>query len=196
MEETITTTKSELRRSMRERMRSVSSDTLGEWSRSLIDRLQAADDVWKTPGVVSLFGGLRNEPDLMSGLMPWLRQRGWRTVLFAVAGHELIPYEVTEQQDLQRGPLGIWEPHLHADRLVEVAALNVILVPALAFSQADGSRLGRGGGFYDRLLARPENHARRIGVAFEAQVLPSLTVETHDMRVHELVTDQCWRRFP
>src|SRR5690606_26172443 len=101
--------KADLRRQVRERLRAVPDEELAVWSQELVSALQAREDLWATPGTVAIFGGLRNEPDLITGLLPWLTARGWRVVLFAVDGVELRPFEVTGMHDLKRGMLGIWE---------------------------------------------------------------------------------------
>lgn len=85
---------------------------------------------------------------------------------------------------------------------------DAILIPALAFDLR-GGRLGRGGGFYDRFLDDPgARHARRIGIAFETQVLhphaipgvDRLPLEPHDACVDLIVTDarviDCRSRHP
>jgi len=188
-------TKADLRRQMRERLRAVSSEELAGWSQQLVARLQAQENLWAAPSIVALFGGLRNEPDLITGLLPWLRARGWKTALFALEGVELLPYEVTGAQDLKRGPLNVWEPVTDLRHAITPGELTLILVPGLAFSSGDGSRLGRGGGYYDRLLARPDVTAKRLGICFEAQVFPGIPCEAHDARVQALateVTDRTW----
>jgi 5-formyltetrahydrofolate cyclo-ligase len=188
MEESADTwTKTAVRRSIRERLRSVPEGTLRRWSAQLVQQLKARDDLWQKPGVVALFGGLRNEPDLVSDFLPWLQERGWRTAFFSVQGTELIPVEVQGEQDLKRGTLGVWEPVGAA--ALSVSLLDVILVPGLAFALRDGARLGRGGGYYDRLLSMPEIRARLVGVAFHMQILPDIPCEPHDVRVPEVVTE-------
>ena len=64
-----------------------------------------------------------------------------------------------------------------------------MLVPGLAFAR-DGARLGRGGGFYDRLLAGPQLRARRVGVCFEVQIVEAMPLEEHDQRVDEVLTER------
>ena len=79
--------------------------------------------------------------------------------------------ETNSVRNLRPGPYGILEP---AEG--EVAEkLDVIICPGLAFTP-EGARLGQGGGFYDRALARYPA-ARKIGVAFACQILPSLPCE-------------------
>jgi 5-formyltetrahydrofolate cyclo-ligase len=63
----------------------------------------------------------------------------------------------------------------------------VFLVPGVAFD-ASGARLGRGGGWYDRLLARFEG-AGRIGLAFDAQVVPRVPVDRWDARMDAVATE-------
>jgi 5-formyltetrahydrofolate cyclo-ligase len=194
-EDTLLWTKFQLRRSIRERLKSVPGSHLQDWSADVARCLQEKEGLWQAPGLVALFGGLRDEPDLISYFLPWVRTQGWRTILFAIEETELLPYEVTCSADLERGALGAWEPVRRAQHAVSVAELSVILVPGLAFDETDGVRLGRGGGYYDRLLANPAVVARRIGVAFETQVVPTVPREAHDSRVHELVTEAHWRTF-
>ncbi|MCA1963128.1 MAG: 5-formyltetrahydrofolate cyclo-ligase [Prosthecobacter sp.] len=180
--------KAALRQQMRQRLKMLPESSLHHWSGQIVHALQKRSDLWAQPGTIALFGGLRSEPDLISTFLPWLQERGWRSVFFAVQGVELVPMSVTSAQDLRRGPLGVWEPA--GGQVVPHAELDLILVPGLAFGLRDGTRLGRGGGFYDRLLSRPElARARRIAVAFHLQLLPDIPCEPHDIRVPEIITE-------
>ncbi len=185
--------KSELRRRLRERLRRADAAELARGGARILQRLH-----WRLPqpqasGLLALFGGLTGEPALLPESLPGWRDRGWRPVVFAVHGTALIPHEVFGPEDLVRGAFGVWEPRPQAGCEASVADLEVILVPGLGFDPANGGRLGRGGGFYDRLLERPGLGARRIGVAYECQLVAGLPRETHDLTVHELVTECAWR---
>lgn len=90
------------------------------------------------------------------------------------------------------GPFGIREPA--ADRPVPPQAIDLIVVPALAYDRR-GNRLGRGGGFYDRFLAQPGLRAVTCGVAFSEQLVDRVPVGPHDRRVNLLVTDDQVLRF-
>jgi 5-formyltetrahydrofolate cyclo-ligase len=181
-------TKQSLRSSMRTQFRETPDVELQSWSRQIVAHLQARQDLWETPGVVALFGGLRSEPDLISNFMPWLQSRGWKTVLFTISGTQLLPVIVQSTSDLKRGYLGVWEPV--GDEVISHSELDLILVPGLAFAESTGARLGRGGGFYDRLLSRPELRAKLIGVAFQMQMMPEIPTEEHDLRVQEVITER------
>jgi 5-formyltetrahydrofolate cyclo-ligase len=66
--------------------------------------------------------------------------------------------------------------------------IDLLLVPGLAFSQ-DRHRLGRGGGFFDRLLAGRAANAYKLGICFSFQILESVPVQEHDVVMDVVVTD-------
>ncbi|SDT86784.1 5-formyltetrahydrofolate cyclo-ligase [Verrucomicrobium sp. GAS474] len=67
-------------------------------------------------------------------------------------------------------------------------AIDAILVPGLAFDR-DGYRLGRGGGFYDRLLASLPGRTLRIGLFFAVQELAQIVREPHDRQLNWIITE-------
>ncbi len=69
---------------------------------------------------------------------------------------------------------------------IDLDRLDVVLVPGVAFTTT-GHRLGRGGGYYDRLLGELPNRVRRVGVCHALQVVPTLPVEPHDARIDDLI---------
>jgi len=71
---------------------------------------------------------------------------------------------------------------------------DVVLVPLLGFD-ARGTRLGYGGGYYDRTLARLTRPARLVGFAFAAQELPTIPRAPHDRPLDALVTEKGVRHF-
>lgn len=71
--------------------------------------------------------------------------------------------------------------------------LDVILIPALAFDLA-GNRLGQGGGWYDRVLARAPN-ALKIGVCFDFQIVESVPRQSHDIAMNFIVTEKRLLKF-
>ncbi|MBN1942429.1 MAG: 5-formyltetrahydrofolate cyclo-ligase [Phycisphaerae bacterium] len=83
---------------------------------------------------------------------------------------------------------GLRQPNRDLGELT-VDQLDLVIVPAVAFDPK-GNRLGRGGGFYDRFLARPELRAETLGVAYAEQIVPSLPVHANDRPVNIVVTDK------
>ncbi len=70
--------------------------------------------------------------------------------------------------------------------IVDSATLDVVLVPGVAFTPA-GHRLGRGGGYYDRLLCELPPRVSRVGVCHAIQVVSTLPIEPHDARMDALI---------
>jgi len=85
--------------------------------------------------------------------------------------------------ELKKGKFGIPEP---AELVFAPKELDLILVPGITFDRL-GNRIGRGGGFYDRLL--PQYRAVRIGVCFDFQCLQNIPTEAHDCQMDLLVTN-------
>lgn len=108
----------------------------------------------------------------------------------------LLPY-VAEDGTLQAAPVrsleeldpgyrGIPEPRARLP--VDPASAGAVIVPGVAFDEA-GRRLGYGGGFYDRFLARC-GAAPRIGICFELQVVDEVPAAEWDEQVDVVVTEQ------
>jgi 5-formyltetrahydrofolate cyclo-ligase len=72
-----------------------------------------------------------------------------------------------------------------------IAAASLVLVPALAVA-ADGTRLGRGGGSYDRALARCAPGARVVALLFDGELVPRLPRDPWDRPVSDVVTPAGW----
>ena len=93
---------------------------------------------------------------------------------------------------LESNRFGIPEPALAPDSQLDAAGMAVILVPLLGFTRG-GSRLGMGGGFYDRSLAlhRPgSNSPVLIGVGYAMQELAELPDEPWDVALDAIVTEK------
>jgi len=99
---------------------------------------------------------------------------------------EAVPVNNIEQ-DLQKGFFDIMEPKPH---LVPVSEeeIDLVIVPGLVFDR-NGFRIGYGGGYYDKFLARIRGDCRTMGIAFAFQVVDRLPAEDHDMNVMAVVTE-------
>jgi 5-formyltetrahydrofolate cyclo-ligase len=88
--------------------------------------------------------------------------------------------------DLATGEFGILEPKPGAIRPAAPDQIDGVLVPGLAFDET-GNRLGRGRGYFDRLLR--EMRGVRIALAFDFQILTEVPAEAHDARMDFVVTE-------
>lgn len=108
-------------------------------------------------------------------------------------GHLLfLRYE--KSSDMTHHPFGILEPKLDVRRVLPVSQLDVIVTPMVAFD-AQGNRLGMGGGYYDRTLKNwRQNGPYPIGIAHDCQQVEGLTRESWDVPLPEILTpSRHWR---
>lgn len=147
--------------------------------------------------VVTMFGGLSDEVDLVAGVMGRLRYAGLRTALFGLCHDEsgtrktgeMEAFLVDNARQVRRGRFGVWEPDVETTQVLKPEELSVILLPGLFFT-LEGARLGRGGGFFDRYLARTTATTLRAGVALDWQLVESLPLEPHDQQMDWLITEK------
>ncbi len=123
------------------------------------------------------------ELDAVTPLLRLLPGRRW--CFPAVDGDSMALFEASTLPSLP-GAFGIAEPP--RDRPVLLGELDALLIPGLGFTR-DGHRLGRGGGFYDKLLAHVGFPTLRIGLCYGWQILPTLPVVGHDVAMTHLATE-------
>lgn len=97
--------------------------------------------------------------------------------------------EFFEAHEFVQGPFGIWEPSQSSVQR-DLQDLQGLLIPGLVFNK-NGSRLGKGKGFYDKTLAHYQG--MKVGVCFDFQVSEfQLPTEDHDVTMNYLVTESGW----
>jgi 5-formyltetrahydrofolate cyclo-ligase len=137
--------------------------------------------------LVLFFVGFGSEVDTLPMIEEALRQGKLVAAPKVVRGNPNLALRQVEQPEsqLQPGTMGILEPD---DTCQEIALeqIQLILVPAVAWEES-GYRLGYGGGFYDRLLARSK--APKVGLGFDCQVVAAVPRDAHDLPVDKLITE-------
>jgi 5-formyltetrahydrofolate cyclo-ligase len=182
--------KNERTRLLRERG-SLAEDVLADW-RSRIDIHIERTFPDLVHGVLAFCWPYKNEYDVRH-LAAALRRRGAKTAMPVVVAPRtpLIFREWHPGVRLAHGPLGIPYP---ADSPEVVP--DQVLLPMLGWD-ADGYRLGYGGGFFDRTLAALARRPRVIGVAYEQAYLKTIQPQPHDIPVDFVVTERgVYRREP
>lgn len=97
---------------------------------------------------------------------------------------------VSSLEEVSIGRFGIREPMGGRAQAVFPQKGALFLVPMVGFDEKK-NRMGYGGGYYDRYFANyPE--LRRVGLAFSAQAVPSLPVETTDVPMTDILTEHGW----
>lgn len=94
---------------------------------------------------------------------------------------EILPYR---PDHMRQGAFDIYEPT--GDTVADISLMDVVIVPGVAFDRR-GNRIGRGRGYYDRLLSGC--HAIKIGICYDFQLLEEITADSHDVTMDYVVTD-------
>lgn len=182
----------EEKRAMRSRVRELqklaSLQSIAEDSRRLCERFRD-ESLWQSARCLLFFCPMPQEPDIQP-LMAVAFSRGAEVAVprFDVTRKDYDVCLISSPDDLRTGQFGILEPRPDC-AAISLNRLDFAFVPGLAFDHV-GRRLGRGKGFFDRLLARIEGH--KCGVAFDWQVMAAVPVEPHDIRVDSLLTPTRW----
>ncbi len=133
-------------------------------------------------GTVAAYYSVGTEPDTR-GLVFALWKRGSYVILPVLLPDGDLDWASYEGPDsLVPGPRGLLQPAEPARGAEAVARAEAVLVPALAVDVA-GNRLGRGGGSYDRALARVGPRVPVIALLYDEELLPSVPAMPHDQRV-------------
>ena len=129
---------------------------------------------------ILLYHSLPDELSTHSVIDRWV-QLGKSVYLPVVIGDDLVVRRYSREA-MQRGEFNIMEP---TGDDVDTDVLQLIVVPGVAFDKS-GNRLGRGKGYYDRLLSRTA--AVCVGVCYDCQLLPHIPAEPHDRAMYYIVT--------
>lgn len=177
-----------VRREMRARLETLTPAARALASFQLCEAIRSSS-LWQQAKAVLLFAPLPNEPDIWP-LVEASVAEGKITSLprFVVESSRYLACRITHSvEDVQTGKFAIREPKESCTPLV-LATIDLILVPGVAFDR-EGRRLGRGRGFYDRMLE--ETHrGTRCGVSFAEQLHERLPAEPHDIVMHYVATPE------
>ncbi len=172
--------KDALRAEMKTRLLAMSVQSRCEASERICRAIENTH-AWQQATLVCAFLPLPSEPQIQP---LWDLASGPAFCFPRVRGLELELIRINDRAHLAAAD---WKLAAFSDAtIVAPESVDLILVPGLAFTR-DGHRLGRGRGYYDRLLARLPR-TKRIGVCFECQLVDDIPTEPHDMRVDEIVT--------
>lgn len=162
-----------------------------EKSRIICKKIFELDEI-KNSSSIFLYINFRSEVETMSLLQAFIDAGKTVSVpITLVDDHRLDAIQITDPANqLKPGYCDIPEPaaHILESNLVQPETLDAILLPGSVFDERCG-RFGYGGGFYDRFVSKVPR-AKRIGVAFELQVVERAPLQDHDELLDMVVTEE------
>ena len=141
---------------------------------------------YKEAQVIFCYCSVGSEPDTSEIIRRSLRD-GKKVAAPRVCGEGIMEARLIDRLSAVRpGTFGIPEPSKY-EKIVEPEEIDIAIVPAVAFSR-DGSRLGHGGGYYDRFL--PKVKGLTVGLARERLLMDHIPCEDHDIKMACLITEE------
>lgn len=185
--------KKNLRTRMRQALKRVDPGLLHSRSVAAAERLVRTDE-FRRATTIMMFLSLPGEVDTRAiGLRAWQEQK---VVTVPLVGHEqkhMIPVVLRSfDEPMDEDRYGVRTPTTGEPMPIEL--IDLVVLPGLGFDTL-GHRIGRGGGFYDRFLARPEFRGIACGIAMDVQVVEAVPLNGHDRQVDMLVTETRVMRF-
>ena len=159
--EEIAAEKALLRHQILRELRDMTPDDRAARSEKICQRVLALP-AWEKAQRVLLFSSMRTEPDIAE--LQTRAEESGKTVA-------VIPFTQRSEPELE----------------ISIAP-DLVLVPGLVFAR-DRHRMGRGGGFYDRLLAGRGRDAFKLGVCFATQLRDIIPHDAHDVPVDAVISD-------
>ncbi len=185
-----------LRRTLLAARRELTPLDLRSAERTVLDRLLDLPEV-RLAGCVACYVSIGAEP--ATGLfLAALRARDTRVLLpVLLADNDLDWAEYRAPHDLAAAGRGLREPTGARLGVDEIGRADVLVLPGLAVG-SDGHRMGRGGGSYDRVLARVARlapQARTVVLLHSGEVDQPVPIEAHDRRVDIAITPEGVHRY-
>ncbi len=179
-----------IRRELRQRIQSIPPDRREIAIEAIDQRWRSIAETILHPNqtVLAYFGSLVDEIPT-EPILQWLLEFGVRLALPRVLSEpkRLVLHQIDDLQcDLIAGPWGLTEPDPKRPQ-IPPHEVDAALIPGLGFDH-HGGRIGRGGGFYDRLLPQFPAQALRWALAFEEQIVEEIPMDAHDSTVDVIVT--------
>ncbi|MEA3506365.1 MAG: 5-formyltetrahydrofolate cyclo-ligase [Elusimicrobiota bacterium] len=113
---------------------------------------------------------------------------GKKIWLPVIEGGNIRPARLKSTKQVEKGEFGIPVP-AGSREFIDPPRLDLIIVPGVSFTSG-GDRLGRGGGFYDRFLAKLKGRVKIMGLCYGRQLASRMPAGEKDIRVDEIVSSK------
>ena len=178
------TSKQDIRRHIREIFRSMTADQVAAESQAVCEHILSRVHAEGRQGMTILLYWPMPDEVQTDGIIDILCNEGNTILLPVVVGEDVILKEYHGRDSLRSGAFGIPEPTGAVFSEMRYGNISIAFIPGRAFS-SDGRRLGRGKGYYDRLL--PAISCPKIGVCFQFQIDGNIPAEPHDILMDEVI---------
>ena len=174
--------KKQLRKLIAEKKREYTNHELKELSSGLFNKLEESSCFINAHNIL-LYYSLPDEVYTHDFIDKWCKEKN--ILLPVVVGDNLELRQYTSPKDLRIGAYHILEPV--GEKWNKLNEIDLCIIPGVAFDH-ECRRLGRGKGYYDRLL--PLLNSYKIGICFEFQLISTIPEEPFDIRMDAVWTEK------
>jgi 5-formyltetrahydrofolate cyclo-ligase len=187
--EEIQIAKSQIRQEIAQKFATLSAEEIAEKTKAIEDRLFDFANFLESK-IILLY--VNNEHEVLTGNI-LKRAYGYNKIVVLPAYNtENFEMELKKvdnlEKDLNPGPRDILQPDESRCKVVPIDKIDIAIIPAVALDEK-GGRIGSGKGYYDRLIPRLAITTRKVALAFEAQIIPQVPIESHDRHVDIIITE-------
>ncbi len=173
--------KADLRTRLVDARRRLGAEQRAAAARSIRDAVLSLPEA-QMAGTVAAYYSIGTEPDT-HGLVFGLWKRGTYVLLPVLRDDGDLDWASYEGPDsLRPGPRGLTEPSEPGRGVTAISSADLVVVPALAVDHS-GQRLGRGGGSFDRALARVGASVPVVALLYDTELLESVPAGPYDQPV-------------
>ncbi len=188
-----TSNKSTIRKTIRDRRRSLSDERQVRAAKGLLEQLLTITAFQKAQSIAMYLvnDGEIDPVEVMQWC--WGNDRSpYVPVIIAEKGTTLLFAELKEDTEFVENRFGIKEPVIAPEKLIAASVLDLVLMPLVAFDSL-GNRVGMGGGYYDTtfefISSTAASRPDLIGIAHEIQKVEQIDAESWDIPLSRVVTD-------
>lgn len=180
--------KKDLRKELKQRRKQLGAEARGQASQEIAAQILAQEAYQKAQLIFSFYP-MSTEVQV-SLLFDQALQEGKQLCFPATFGEgRMEAYIPRNLKNMDLDPYGFPTPDPELDQKVEPQAIDLVLVPLLGFDR-ELYRIGYGGGFYDRYIARIPRRAVLLGVAFACQEVDRIPRNEFDQKLDLLITEK------
>lgn len=174
--------KKRIRREIRSLKKAISLDEKTLRSKAILNKVENLPEFINAKTVM-LYWAMADEVQTDDFVIKWSASKS--VILPCVNGNDLDLRIFRGKEDLVAGEnFGIPEPS--GQLFTDYDEIDLILVPGVAFD-IENNRMGRGKAYYDKLLSSLK--AYKLGVCFDFQLLQSVPVDEHDIKMDQILTE-------
>lgn len=176
----IRSSKKAIRKRIRELLQNLTTNQHLRESEKIVLQL-SQHELWQNAQTILAFSPLADEPDIF----PLISNTKGKTILLPVIKEDTLEIkEYKSPNDLaQEKRFGVLEPT--GKVYTDLQKIDLVIVPGVAFTK-EGKRLGRGKGYYDKLLKKLT--CPFVGISFSFQILDNIPTEEHDVILSHIIS--------